>query len=262
MGADPAYAQSLRFEDALCAARCDRAEPFTLGVAMLTPSLPLVHDLNFLSVHRPAGPVTGPALLAAADRLLGGAGLGHRSVSLAGASDSPAIGSALAAAGWQASPLVTMALRRAPDRPPADHPRAEAVALDDLSGMFAGSLREHEASAEGLVGQIAAADRRLLNATDARFFGVRGPGAEVVAACHLYSDGRTAQIEDVATLPGHRGQGAARAVIGAAIAAAHAAGHELVFIVAEASGWPREFYGRLGFDPIGTRTKWTLEAVA
>ena len=31
MGADPVYAQSLRFEDTLCAARCDRAEPFGLG---------------------------------------------------------------------------------------------------------------------------------------------------------------------------------------------------------------------------------------
>lgn len=260
MGADPAYAESLRFEDTICAARCDRAEPFELGVAILTPSLPLVHDLNFLRVHEPAAPVTGPALVAAAERLLGGAGLRFRCASLAGAGG-PAAAEALAAAGWEPAELVTMALRRAPDRPAPDRPRAETVALEDLRELSAALLRELEPPNGELVEQIGAAERRLLDATDAQFLGVRGPGGRVVAACHLYSDGRIAQIEDVATLPAHRRQGAARAVVSAAIAAARSAGHELIFIVAAAGDWPREFYGRMGFDPIGTRTKWTLSAV-
>jgi GNAT superfamily N-acetyltransferase len=258
--ADPAYAATLAFEDGISRARADRAEPFDLGVAILTPSLPIVHDLNQLQVRRPGAAVTAPALMAAADRLLGGAGLRHRCVSLAGFAPERGVHSAFAGAGWPASELVTMALRRPPDRPAGGAPRAEPVTLDDLDAVRAASLREHASGIDELVDQIAQADLRFLDASDARFFGVRGPGGGVIAGCHLYSDGRAAQIEDVATLPEHRGRGAARAVISAAIATAQAAGHELIFIVAEAEGWPRHFYGRLGFDPIGRRTTWTLPA--
>ena len=67
----------------------------------------------------------------------------------------------------------------------------------------------------------------------------------------VYSDGRIAQVEDVATLEAYRNRGLARAVVSAAIDAALQAPHELVFIVAADDDWPKQLYARLGFEPIG-----------
>jgi predicted GNAT family acetyltransferase len=60
-----------------------------------------------------------------------------------------------------------------------------------------------------------------------------------------------AQIEDVATLPAFRNRGLARAVVLEAAALARASGAELVFLVADENDWPKDLYGRLGFDQIG-----------
>src|ERR687892_42790 len=78
----------------------------------------------------------------------------------------------------------------------------------------------------------------------------------VASAADLYSDGRTAQVEDVATLPEHRGRGHATAVVLRAVEEALATGHDFVFLVADAEDWPKELYVRLGFAPLG-RT-WTF----
>jgi GNAT superfamily N-acetyltransferase len=71
------------------------------------------------------------------------------------------------------------------------------------------------------------------------------------AVTTLYSDGATAQVEDVATLRDHRRRGLARATLTMAIDAALEMGHELVFIVADDEDWPKDLYGRMGFDPVG-----------
>ena len=55
-----------------------------------------------------------------------------------------------------------------------------------------------------LVEQLLDAKRTIAQALTARFFAVRVDG-EVVAYVDLYHDGRTAPIEDLATLEEHRG---------------------------------------------------------
>jgi predicted N-acetyltransferase YhbS len=40
-----------------------------------------------------------------------------------------------------------------------------------------------------------------------------------------------------------------------AIAAAREAGADFVFLVADADDWPKEWYARLGFEPIGRYVK-------
>ena len=65
----------------------------------------------------------------------------------------------------------------------------------------------------------------------------------------IYSHGGVTQIEDVLTATRHRGRGHARTLMTALLA--EAAGSELVFLVADADDWPREFYARLGFEPVG-----------
>jgi ribosomal protein S18 acetylase RimI-like enzyme len=80
-------------------------------------------------------------------------------------------------------------------------------------------------------------------------------GGEVVSYTDLYVRGSAAQIEDVGTLPEHRGRGYAGAVILAAIGEARRAAADLVLLFAEAEDWPKELYRRLGFDELGSYVK-------
>ena len=72
---------------------------------------------------------------------------------------------------------------------------------------------------------------------------------EVGAYCELYSDGQTAQIENVFTLDRFRKRGLARAVVSKALEVAQ--GHELIFLIADQDDWPKELYRKLGFDDVG-----------
>jgi predicted GNAT family acetyltransferase len=78
---------------------------------------------------------------------------------------------------------------------------------------------------------------------------------EIVSYADLYTDGADAQIEDVGTLPEHRGQGYATAVVLAAAAVARSDGADFSFLVADAEDWPKGLYRRLGFDELGNYTK-------
>ena len=90
-----------------------------------------------------------------------------------------------------------------------------------------------------------------------RFFGVLVDD-EVVSYADLYADGADAQVEDVGTLPEHRGKGYATAVILGAIEQARSSGADFVFLVADAEDWPKELYGKLGFDELGHYTKFFM----
>ena len=72
-----------------------------------------------------------------------------------------------------------------------------------------------------------------------------------VSTGQLHSDVRVAEVDDVATLEPYRGRGYASAVVLRAVEEALAAGNELVFLVADDEDWPKQLYGRLGFEPIG-----------
>lgn len=67
----------------------------------------------------------------------------------------------------------------------------------------------------------------------------------------MYSDGQTAQLEDVATLVEHRGHGLAGAALSLAIGEALAAGHDLVFLFVDLDAGPVPLYERLGFRQAG-----------
>ncbi|MGN8604136.1 UNVERIFIED_CONTAM: GNAT family N-acetyltransferase, partial [Campylobacter jejuni] len=84
-------------------------------------------------------------------------------------------------------------------------------------------------------------DRRFSAAGNARHFAVLVDG-QPVSSTDLFSDGRTAQIEDVGTLPEHRGAGHASTVVLKALEDAHAMRHDFIFLVADARDWPKEMY--------------------
>lgn len=108
--------------------------------------------------------------------------------------------------------------------------------------------REPSATSEEVVRQLSE-HRRVLAEAGARFF-VAFVGEVAASRCELYPGPGIAQIEDVATLPEHRGRGLARAVVLRALDAARAAGAELVFLHADDEDWPKELYRRLGFDEL------------
>jgi predicted GNAT family acetyltransferase len=107
--------------------------------------------------------------------------------------------------------------------------------------------------------QIFAAKALIGERVRTRFFAADVDG-EIVSYSDLYQDGADAQVEDVGTVPEHRNEGHASAVVLAAIAAARAEGAEFVCLVADAHDWPKELYGRLGFDEVGHYTKFFAPA--
>jgi predicted GNAT family acetyltransferase len=153
--------------------------------------------------------------------------------------------------GWQVQRDVYMALRRRRDRAPAAG-LAREVDAATLAAVDARTVREEPWGAdEEVVRQIIASRALLARAVAAtRYFVAADAGVDATVTT-LYSDGTTAQVEDVATLRAHRRRGLARAAVSLAVDAAVAMRHELVFIVADADAWPRTLYDRLGFDPMG-----------
>ncbi len=84
----------------------------------------------------------------------------------------------------------------------------------------------------------------------------------IVATSGSSAEARAAQVEDVGTLPEHRGRGYASAVVLAAIAAAREHGADFVFLVADKEDWPKELYRRLGFDELGYYVKFVSPELA
>jgi predicted GNAT family acetyltransferase len=144
-----------------------------------------------------------------------------------------------------------MALRRERDRAAAPGLAVEVDAGRHQRAEAAGIREEPYGRDEEVVRQLVAMRVALAAAVPAaRFFVGCADGVDA-AVTTLYSDGATAQVEDVATLRDYRRRGLARATVSAAVDAALEMGHELVFIVADDDDWPKDLYGRLGFDPIG-----------
>jgi predicted GNAT family acetyltransferase len=191
--------------------------------------------------------VTAPALAAALDDLYGH--VRHRRSTTAVAAVGAKLAPAFAAAGWQIQRNVLMALRRERDRPPAPG-LAREVDEATLRAVEAKTTAEEGNRSPELVEELLDGRAAFSRAGHGRYFVGTVDGVD---ACHatLYSDGTIAQVEDVGTVAAFRGRGLARAVCCTAIDAALAAGHELVIIAADDEDWPKELYGRLGFDVIG-----------
>jgi ribosomal protein S18 acetylase RimI-like enzyme len=251
----PELERAVAFEDALLESAAERIERVPLGSAVFTDSLPVVWSLNLLRVE-----VTGAAteeIAAEAERLQGGAGLEHRRVAIQDEDAGRALEKGFTALGWKPDVFLFMASSREPDRviDTREVVEVEREALrpirEAILGEWLGDLDEE------VMRQLGESDRRFAAAGNARHFAVLVDG-EPVSSTDLFSDGRTAQIEDVGTLPEHRGAGHASAVVMRALKEARAAGHDFIFLVADARDWPKEMYRRLGFDPVGERYAFLL----
>ncbi|HEV8153857.1 MAG TPA: GNAT family N-acetyltransferase [Solirubrobacteraceae bacterium] len=204
--------------------------------------------LNTLHVTAPLkADVDAGALTGELDRLYGG--LAHRRVVVDDDATGRRLADGLRDRGYACSAELVMALSAPRDRESAGADAGECSS-DDLGAVERAFMRA-EGRAEDLIDELLAMRGALWAARPGtRWFVARADGRPGASAT-LYSDGTVAQVEDVGTLPELRGRGLGRAVVCAAVDAAVAAGHELVFLVADADDWPRNLYAKLGFREIG-----------
>jgi GNAT superfamily N-acetyltransferase len=237
------------FEESLRERAADRVVPFRFGTAVVTESLADVWDLNLLRVEKPGA--SAAELAEEAERIQGGADLRHRRVVMLDGAEAEAF----EALGWESGRFLFMRYRGPGER------NIDTARVREVDRAFVGSIREEMARTapwatdEGTVRRVMTAQERVADAANARHFAVL-EGDDVVSTAELFTDGATAQVEDVVTLETHRGHGYASAVVLAAVERALAEGCDFVFLVADDEDWPKELYARLGFEPIGR--KWTF----
>ncbi|MEO8289575.1 MAG: GNAT family N-acetyltransferase [Gaiellaceae bacterium] len=243
------------FEEAIRDACAERVVDTRFGPVLFNDTYSVVWNLNVLRVERPQG--AGAAEIAAeAERVQGEAGLRHRRVILP-LGDDPLV-AGFRDLGWKPDHFLFMAHRRPSDRV-VKTAHVEEVAPEQLVPLRDAIVREWSpGSGDETVRQLIAADSLMWRAANARSFAILEDGLAVSAAA-LYSDGSTAQVEDVATMPAYRGRGHARAVVQRAVGEARTSGHEFVFLVADGEDWPKELYRQLGFDEVGSRFAFVLE---
>jgi ribosomal protein S18 acetylase RimI-like enzyme len=228
--------------------RARRREPQAWGELLVDDDLPTVWDANLAIVDR--WDCSAAELRDEIDRVQEAAGFRHRKLNIYDQELGARIAPGFAELGWQfVNRYAVMALRREPDRAA---PAGVAGEIDRAA--FEAAKAEADASEEhasAVVDLLTEHSRRTAAAVDMRLFGALVDG-EPAAYCELRFDGRTAQIEDVATVPRFRNRGLARATVLAAADAARASGHDLVFLVADTADWPIRLYRKLGFDELGS----------
>jgi ribosomal protein S18 acetylase RimI-like enzyme len=222
----------------------NRTFPSSVGTAVYDDEVPLRLDSNFLRVERPAEP---EEVLAEAKRLE------RRMIVFRSTEVGERLAPFFGERGWLVRRHLLMAQLREPDR--AGNPAiVEEVAEEELRPARRRVVEGEPWSKPEIMAQLFAAKHRIAERVRVRFFAVKVDD-DVVSYSDLYQDGADAQVEDVGTLPEHRGRGYATAVVLAAIAAARADGAEFVFLVADLEDWPKELYRKLGFDELGSYVK-------
>ncbi len=240
----------MRETRAVCA---DAVEPHRWGTLFATPSLDEVYSLNVLVVEEPQPDLT----LDAVDAALGERFSTNR-WSSALIEDEPTAARIEAQArerGWKVERELLMDLRREPGRlvdTSSIEEGDEETTLALSSRWFAEDFSEQ---GEATLRQLDDYAARELRSRPTRVFLT----PDKAAMCKLWSDGATAQVEDVFTAPEARGRGHARTLVTHAIGEARRGGHGLIFIVADDDDTPKELYGRLGFDPLATVTRLVRE---
>jgi ribosomal protein S18 acetylase RimI-like enzyme len=227
--------------------RCaERVVETRFGPALFNDTHSTIWFLNVLRVERP-GNAAAEEIAAEADRVQGG--LGHRRVILpVGGAD---LEDGFRRLGWEPDHFLFMVYRGGGE--PADTARVEEVEPQRLQRLREEIIREWQPdAAEKTVSEVVAAGAIQLRAANSRIFGIVEDD-EVVSSAQLYSDGSTAQVEDVATLPAYRGRGHAKALVTRAVEEAVAGNHEFIFLVADGDEWPKKLYNRLGFAEVGSR---------
>jgi ribosomal protein S18 acetylase RimI-like enzyme len=215
----------------------DTEEASPLGVAVRDSRFPLRQDSNYLLVERPA---SAEEILAELERL----GLPTATVA-----DETSL---LDQTGAEVAHRGIVMVHRGPV--PAAHRDAVEVKREALEPLRRGRILNQPWGSPEVADQLLGARTMLEERVTVRYFASLEDG-EVAAGTDLYLGPPDAQIEDVSTEPELLNRGHGTAVVVTAIAAAREAGADFVFLVADAEDWPKEWYARLGFEPVGRYVK-------
>jgi GNAT superfamily N-acetyltransferase len=256
------------FEKGIKQRSSTRVEPFEYGTAYFNTDFPVSYAHNQIVLSDAPGDLTAAQVKLIADRILGGAGCRHRFVELHDEELGARLRPGLEELGYgRCQRLVVMVHGRDPEKEgagepggalapgfPGKVPDTSSVEVLDFETVRPARLEmtrgEPWADSEATVEMLVDRARLTAAATNLRHFAIRDNGV-VVSVSDLYTDGRTAQVEEVGTLEEHRGRGYARAIVWKAVEVAYSEGHDLVWLMADDDDWPKELYAKLGFDPIG-----------
>ena len=249
-------ARALAFEYAITDRGATSLTPFRWGTVVLDGRFPDRFDSNYLRTAGALSGVSAEQLAAEADRILGGAWCEHRKVFIDDAEAGERLAPQFLELGWIVDREVVMVHGLEPDRE-VDTSWVEELDWRSIRPAIEVTIRrEPWGGTEEAVRMLADHRATLRETANARWFAARVDGI-VASHCELYSDGRTAQIEDVATLDEYRGRGLARAVVTCAIREARVGGHDFVFLFADDDDWPKELYIKLGFQAVGVLHRFT-----
>jgi N-acetylglutamate synthase-like GNAT family acetyltransferase len=229
------------------------------GVAVFDPRYVESHDNNQLFIDR-AG--SAREVMALAEKALGH--LPYRRITVLDDAAGSACASALTADGYVHDTELVMT-RSGVISVTGSFAEAEAVTVPELRPALIRQLCAWMPQAgDAVIDQLA--DRRtarLRGADQVRFLAARDADGTIASWADLYLDPAAgiAQIEDVMTADPYTRRGHADSVIATALHLAEDYG--LVFLLADADDWPRTWYARRGFTPIGRSPVFTrTEAVA
>jgi GNAT superfamily N-acetyltransferase len=242
------------FEEAMREAAVERVVATRFGPAFFNDTYRDLWVMNVLRVETP-GNASADEIAAEAERVQGASGIRHRRVLVTDPEAGGRLAPGFAELGWQPDNFVFMVLRRESEKR-GDSAIVAEVTHDQLTDLRRTiTLEQLPQTRPDELEQVLSSSHLFEAPGRARHFAVVVDGV-VVSATDLFSDGRTAQVEEVATLPEHRGRGYASAVVQRAVDEALATGHDFVFLTADAEDWPKELYRRLGFDDVGS--KWAF----
>jgi ribosomal protein S18 acetylase RimI-like enzyme len=226
-------------------------ERFELGTAISDDALPRVFDANFVRFERGFDDLTADSVEATADELQ--ASLRHRKVVIPHEDAGARVAEGLRGRGWAYDRLVTMAYRSDGEalRAPAVRP-AEEVEPSALNTARDRSLDDGKRDAEARR-QIIEFTDRVASSMPVRAFAARGDRDEIGSFCTFFQRDGVGEVDDVTTLDQYRRRGLASAVVSAAVRMSLDDGDSLTFLVADEADWPKDWYARLGFEPIGYR---------
>jgi ribosomal protein S18 acetylase RimI-like enzyme len=223
----------------------ERTVPSRYGTAVYTDQVPLRSDANHLRVEKPVP--DADSLMEELRRL------DRRMAWFPDGAAGEHLAPEFQRLGWRVDRHVVMAQRRRPERT-VETALVREVDEEMLRPARRRLLEGEPWAAPEVVDQLFLGKELIAERVTMRCFAVVVDG-EVASYTDLYLRDGAAQIEDVGTLPEHRGRGYASAVVVVAVQEARRAGADLVFLFAEADDWPKELYRRLGFDELGHYVK-------
>lgn len=248
------YEHAFAFQKRVMHRTSTREQLLPWGTAFFHDGFPIRYDANMAIADRPLGAVNADDVVATLDETYDG--FRHREVEFASVTDADAIAMGMGEHGYAIEHMLVMAIRRDPDREP-DLTATEELEVSEMRPFIEEVTRREPWGVEPGVAETMASYRQVLvDGVGARFFAQR-VARQLAGSCELYVEGDIAQIEDVNTLEEFRGRGVARNVVLRAADEAKKAGAMFVFLFADAKDWPRQLYGRLGFEEIGHSRSFT-----